>query len=70
MSKYEPLWKYVEENNKDEYKLSFEEIGKITGFEFDHSFLTFKKELLDYGYEFKKLSLKEKWVKIERRKKI
>ena len=56
MSKYEPLWKYVEENNKDEYKLSFEEIGK--------------KELLDYGYEFKKLSLKEKWVKIERRKKI
>ena len=45
MSKYEPLWKYIKENNKDEYKLSFEEVKKITGFEFDHAFLTYKKEL-------------------------
>ena len=45
MSKYDPLWKYVKENNKDEYKLYFEEVKKITGFEFDHAFLTFKKEL-------------------------
>ncbi|MBR3116667.1 MAG: hypothetical protein IKF36_02190 [Bacilli bacterium] len=68
MSKYEPLWKYVEKHNKDEYKLSFDEVEKIVGFKFDHAFLTFKKELLDYGYEFKNLSLKEKWVKIVRRK--
>ena len=27
-----------------------------------------KKELLDYGYEFKKLSLKEKWVWIVKKK--
>ena len=26
MSKYEPLWRYVKENNKEEYKLSFEEV--------------------------------------------
>ena len=25
MSKYDPLWKYVKENNKDEYKLSLKE---------------------------------------------
>ena len=68
MSKYEPLWNYVKENNKDEYKLSFEEVKKITGFEFDHAFLSFKKELPAYGYEFEKLSLKEKWVKIVRKK--
>ena len=68
MSKYNPLWKYVKENNKDEYKLSFEEVKKIVGFEFDHASLTYKKELLDYGYEFKKLSLKEKWVMIIKRK--
>ena len=53
MSKYEPLWKYVKENNKDEYKLSFDEVKKITGFPFNHAFLSFKKELPDYGYEFK-----------------
>ena len=68
MSKYDPLWKYIIDNNKDEYKLSFEEVTKIVGFEFDHAFLTFKKELLDYDYEFKKLSLKEKWVMIVKKK--
>ena len=62
MSKYEPLWIYVKKHKKDEYKLSFDEVKKIVGFDFDHAFLTYKKELLDYGYEFKKLSLKEKWV--------
>ncbi len=68
MSKYEPLWKYVRDNNKDEYKLSFQEVKEIVGFDFDHAFLTFKKELLNYGYEFEKLPLKEKWVKIVRKK--
>ena len=29
MSKYEPLWKYIKDNNKDEYKLSFEKVKKI-----------------------------------------
>jgi len=62
MSKYEPLWKYIKENNKDKYKLSFEEVKKKVGFEFEHAFLTYKKELIDYGYEFKKLCLKEKWI--------
>lgn len=62
MSKYEPLWEYIKVNNKNEYKLSFDEVKKIVGFDFDHAFLTYKKELLNYGYEFKRLSLKEKWV--------
>jgi hypothetical protein len=64
MSKYQPLWDYIVKNKKDEYKLSFDEVKKITGFKFDHAFLSFKKELLDYGYEFKRLSLKEEWVLI------
>jgi len=50
MSKYDPLWKYIKENNKDENKLPFEEVKKITGFDFDYAFLTYKKELLDFGY--------------------
>ncbi len=62
MSKYEPLWNYIKENNKEDYKLSFAEIKDILGFELDHSFLTFKKELKEYGYEVKKISLKEKIV--------
>ena len=62
MSKYESLWKYLKENNKEECKLSYEEIRKILGFEIDHSFLTYKKELKEYGYEVGKISMKEKTI--------
>ncbi len=62
MSKYEPLWKYLKENNKDNYKLSYEEIKNILGFNIDHSFLTYKKELKEYRYEVSKISMKEKTI--------
>ncbi len=62
MSKYEPLWKYLKANNKENYRLSYTEIKKILGFDIDHSFLTYKKELKDYGYEVSKISIKEKTV--------
>jgi len=29
MSKYDPLWKYLKENKKENYKLSYEEIKEI-----------------------------------------
>lgn len=62
MSKYEPLWKYLKDNNKENYKLSYEEIKNIIGFEIDHSFLTYKKEAKEFGYEVNKISMKEKTV--------
>lgn len=42
--------------------LSFEEIKNILGFKIDHSFLNYKKELKDYGYEVKKISLKDQQI--------
>lgn len=62
MSKYEPLWKYLKENNKENYKLSYDEIQNILGFSIDHSFLTYKKESKEYGYEVGKISIKEKFI--------
>ncbi len=62
MSKYLLLWKYIENGNKDSYKLSYSEIKNILGFEIDHSFLKYKKELLDYGYEVGKISMKDKTI--------
>lgn len=62
MSKYEPLWKYLKENKKDNYKLSYEEIKNILGFDIDHSFLNYKKEAKDYVYEVRKISIKEKTI--------
>lgn len=62
MSKYNDLWKYVEKNGKQSFKLSFDEIKNIAGIAIDHSFLNYKKELLQYGYEVKKISLKDKTV--------
>ena len=59
MSKYEPLWKWIKENGTDSFKLTFAEIEKIAGIPIDHSFLNYKKELLDYGFKVGKISLKE-----------
>lgn len=66
MSKYEPLWKYLKVNNKENYKLSYEEIKNIIGFELDHSFLTYKKELKKFGYEVCKISMKDKTINFNR----
>jgi hypothetical protein len=66
MSKYEPLWMYIKDNKKEEYKLTYEEIRSILGFDLDHSFLKYKKELLEYGYEVVKISIKEKYVLIHK----
>lgn len=62
MSKYEPLWNWIRENGENRIKISFEEIEKITGIPMDHSFLTYKKELLEYGFSIGKISMKEKTV--------
>ena len=62
MSKYSKLWEYIKENNKDNYELSYEKIKDILGFDIDHSFLTYKKELNNYGYEVSKISMKEKKI--------
>ena len=62
MSKYEPLWLYIKENKLDNDKLTYEEIKDILGFPIDHSFLTYKKELEEFGYKVDKISMKEKTV--------
>lgn len=62
MSKYDSLWKYLKDNNKENYKLSYEEIRNIIGFKIDHSFLAYKKEAKEFGYEVGKISMKEKTI--------
>ncbi len=62
MSKYNGLWKYIEKHGLHSFELSFDEIRDIAGIEIDHSFLNYKKELLQYGYRVKKISLKDKAV--------
>ena len=62
MSKYNSLWVYVQNNRKQSFKLTFEEIQNIAGIAIDHSFLKYKKELIDYGYEVEKISMKEQTV--------
>ena len=62
MSKYEKLWKYLKSDGKMNLKLSFEEIKSILGFDIDHSFLTYKKELVQFGYQVGKISMKEKHI--------
>ena len=62
MSKYNFLWEYIKKDGSPSIKLSFAEIRDAAGIEIDHSFLNYKKELLEYGYQVGKISLKEKTV--------
>ena len=62
MSKYSKLWDYIKIQECDSLKLSYEEIEQIAGCPIDHSFLTYKKELLEFGWSVKKIYMKEKSV--------
>lgn len=62
MSKYDPLWEYVRKSGSGTLKLTFGEIQNIADIPIDHSFLTYKKELTQYGYQVGKVSMKEQTV--------
>ncbi len=62
MSKYNALWEYVQKKELSSFKLTFEEINDIAGIPIDHSFLKYKKELMAYGYQVGKISMKEQTV--------
>lgn len=66
MSKYNALWEYVKNSGKQSLKLTFDEIQNIAGVLIDHSFLNFKKEPTNYGYQVGKISMKEKTVSFEK----
>lgn len=66
MSKYNAVWKYVQSCGQQMLKLTFDEIRDIAGIPIDHSFLKHKKELLEYGYQVGKISMKEGTVTFNR----
>lgn len=66
MSKYKPLWDYVRGSGERALVLTFEEIREISGIPIDHAFLTYKKELREYGYEVEKISMKKQTVAFRR----
>lgn len=70
MSKYDLLWQRVAEllnqENVTKAVLSFEEIKDCIGFEIDHSFLKYKKELETVGCKVSKISMKDKKITFER----
>lgn len=50
------------EAGKKSFSLTFDEIENIAGIPIDHSFLKYKKELVEYGYEVGKISMKGQTV--------
>ena len=66
MSKYDALWAYVQKSGSPTLKLTFAQIQEIAGIPIDHSFLKYKRELTDYGYQVGKISMKEQTVIFKR----
>lgn len=62
MSKYNSLWEYIQKNGNQSFRLTFDEIQNIAGIPIDHSFLKYKKELTEYGYQVGEISMKEQTV--------
>ncbi len=66
MSKYSTLWEFVQRDGRKSFQLTFAEIQNIAGIPIDHSFLKYKKELMEYGYQVEKISMKEQTVTFRR----
>lgn len=66
MSKYERLWIHIKTCCVNTITLTFEEIGQIAGVPIDHSFLRYKKELTEYGWDVGKISMNEQKVTFEK----
>lgn len=66
-NKYDKLWNYVVDCNKDELELTFDDIERIAGVPIDHSFLTYKKALLSRGFEVDHIFMKKKMVRFKRK---
>ena len=66
MSKYDALWAHIQKCGQPQLILTFDEIERIAGAPLDHSFLKYKKELLPYGYEVQKISMKAQTVRVTR----
>lgn len=46
--------------------MTFEQIAEVAGVAVDHSLLTYKKELVAYGYTVGKISLKQKVIRFDK----
>lgn len=66
MSKYDLLWDYVRKSGSRSLRLTFAEIENISGTPIDHSFLRYKRELVELGYRVGKISMKEQNVEFEK----
>lgn len=62
MSKYDALWEHIHRDGSQALMLTFTEILDIAGVPIDHSFLRYKKELPNYGYQVGKISIKRQTV--------
>lgn len=62
MSKYDALWAYVSNSGQQTLTMTFEQIAELTDVAIDHSLLTYKRELVAYGYTVGKISLKQKVI--------
>ncbi|WP_373218408.1 hypothetical protein [Ruminococcus sp. 5_1_39BFAA] len=66
MSKYNPLWTYIQGQSGQTLLLRFAEIETICGLPIDHSFLQYKKELLAYGWQVERISMKQQTVRFRK----
>ncbi|MBO4592177.1 MAG: hypothetical protein J5684_06430 [Eubacterium sp.] len=56
MSNYVPLWEYVQNDGREAFEMTYDEIKSTTGIDVDASIIRYKGEIKDYGYVIFKIS--------------
>lgn len=64
MSRYEPLWRYIQVNCGPEERITFDKAEEITDVTIDHRFQYHKEELIDYGFKIDEISWKDRYFTI------
>ncbi|MGM9940950.1 MAG: hypothetical protein ACI32N_03025 [Bulleidia sp.] len=62
MNSYDRLSEWIVENGRDRFELTFDQMEQILGFPVNHAFLTYKKQLVQYGFEVVRISMKNRTV--------
>lgn len=65
MSKYEPLWRYIQVNCGPKEVIDFDKAEEVTDVQIDHRFQYHREELKEYGFKIVEISWKNRCFEVE-----
>lgn len=64
MSKYDPLWRYIQVNCAEHEKITFSKAEEVSDVKIEPDFRFHRKELTAYGFKVEQVSWKNKYFEV------